>query len=151
MRLKAYFKMNKKQFYSSTAWKHFSKYVLTYYANKEGYVKCATCTSIKHVSDKELHLGHLIKVFDGNSSNFSVAFDERNVLPQCSKCNTFQGGRELEMLEAIKKKFGNDVYDQLKFKKRQFYKLDKVELKEISDHYREKLKKIKEIKGDFWK
>jgi len=143
--------MKSKEFYKTTAWKWFSKYVLLHYSN-DGICKCSTCSSIKTVNDKNMHLGHLIKVFSsGGNTNFSTAFDERNVLPQCYRCNVKMGGNELEMLEAVNNKFGEETYKNLRAKARQFYKLDKYTLDEIAKEYRIKFNELVKTKGNPWK
>ena len=145
-------RLTSKNFYNNTAWRWFRKYQLLKYCNKNHLTKCATCGIIKKVNDKKMHLGHLIKVHEGGGhTNYSVAFDERNTLPQCYSCNTLQGGRELRMLDAVENIHGKGTYEDLKIKSKKFYKLTEIKLKEISDEYRIKYNELKKIKGDPWK
>ena len=143
--------MKSKQFYSSTAWRWFSRYVLLHYSN-EGVVQCATSGVFMQVNDRNCHLGHLIKVFEtGGKTNFNTAFDERNVMPQSHQENVYKSGNEIKMMEAINKRFGEDTYNQLKIKARTPYKLDPVEMKDISDYYRLKFNELAKTKGNPWK
>lgn len=144
-------RITSKSFYQNTAWRWFYKYVLVYHS-KDGYCTCATCGTIKKVNDKLMHLGHLIKVFEGGANtNFSTAFDVRNVMPQCHQCNVHKGGNELKMLDAIEKYHGKGTYDTLRIKKNLPFKLDPLTLKEISDKYRLKFNDLIKTKGNPWK
>ena len=144
-------KVKKKEFYSSTAWKWFSKYVLLYYS-VDGAVQCRTSGRWYNCNSKNIHCGHLIKVFkSGSDTNFSTAFDFRNVLPQCDQHNVKMGGNELKMVDAIEETFGKGTYEQLKQKARFPFRLDKVTLKKISDKYRVKFNELAKTKGNPWK
>lgn len=143
--------MKSKDFYRSTAWRWFSRYVLLYYST-DGAVQCATSGTWYNVNSKKMHCGHLIKVFDsGGKTNFATAFDFKNVLPQCHRDNVHMGGNELKMLDAIEKTHGKGTYDELRQKARFPFRLDKVTLKEISDEYRLKFHALTETKGNPWK
>ena len=143
--------MKSSQFYKSTAWKWFSRYVLLSNSS-EGIAKCATCNSRKEINDKKIHLGHLIKVFEsGANTNFSVAFNEKNVFPQCYQCNVKMGGNELRMLDAIEAKHGEGTYQELRMKSRFPFKLDKFTLDEIAKEYRLKFNELAKKKGNPWK
>ena len=143
--------MKSKEFYSSTAWKWFSKYVLLYYS-VDGAVQCRTSGRWYNCNNKKIHCGHLIKVFDmGGKTNFATAFQFTNVLPQCHQHNVHMGGNELKMLDAIEETFGKGTYDELKEKARFPLRLDKVTLKEISDEYRLKFNELAKTKGNPWK
>lgn len=132
--------MTKKEFYTSAAWRNFSEYIRLK-DSVYGFVRCVTCGKVKMLG-REIHAGHFIKVFNGNSSNFSVAFDERNVYPQCVKCNRYLNGNELKMREHIIKTHGKDGLNDLILKSKFPVKLDKIVLKEISKMY---LKIVKEL------
>lgn len=144
--------MKSAEFYRTTAWKWFSKYVMLKYANKDYVVKCSTCNTYKTVNDSKMHLGHLLKVFSsGGNTKFATAFDERNVLPQCYRCNVKMGGNELEMLEAVEKTFGKGTYEELKQKSRFPFILDKITLQMIAEEYKNRFKELEKTKGNPWK
>lgn len=143
--------MKKKQFYSSSAWKWFSKYVLLYYS-VDGAVQCRTSGKWYNCNSRNIHCGHLIKVFDaGGKTNFATAFEFKNALPQSHQHNVHMGGNELKMLEAIEETFGKGTYDELKQKARFPFKLDKYTLGKISDKCRVKFNELAETKGNPWK
>ena len=64
----------------------FSQYIRRKYADKEGQVKCYTC-SFKKLW-KELQNGHWIP-----RNNLATRFSEENCRPQCVACNLYQRGR----------------------------------------------------------
>lgn len=143
--------MNKKKFYSSTAWKWFSKYVLLKHS-ANGVCKCASCGKHKYVNDRNMHVGHLIKVFTlGGRNNFSTAFVEKNVLPQCHQCNVIMCGNELKMLDAIENKYGEGTYKGLKKAANIPLNLDEIHIKALSQLYRTKFNDLVKLKGNPWK
>ena len=64
----------------------FSKYIRWKYADKNGIVKCYTCSVSKPV--KEIQNGHWIP-----RNNLATRFSEENCRPQCVACNMFQKGK----------------------------------------------------------
>lgn len=128
------------RFYKSTAWRWFSRYVLiTNTIDKEGItVQCCTCGKWMAVNSRECHLGHYIKVFDGNSTNYAIAFVIPDTGPQCVQCNHYRGGRQDEMAQYLKKKYGPGIIDELHELKRLPLKLDDAYLAEVADTYRKK-------------
>jgi len=139
--------MKRDKFYKSRAWYYFSRYMLLKYTNKAGVCRCATCGVFKEPNDKKLHLGHLVKVFNGNSSNFSTAFDEKNVAPQCYKCNVMMGGNELKMLDFLEDKHGKGNYDELRAKARKPFFHFNTAIDYIKEEYQTKFKEIVKEKG----
>jgi hypothetical protein len=135
-------KSPQKRFYKSTAWKWFSRYILiTNTIDKDSMaVRCCTCGKLMKITSRECHVGHYIKVFDGNSTNYSVAFVEVNTAPQCLKCNKHMGGRQDEMAQWIKKKYGIKTLQELWEIKKLPLKLDAAYMKEIADTYKKKFK-----------
>ncbi len=143
--------MKSSEFYKTTAWKHFSRYCLLYYSKDGDLVKCSTSGRYYALNDKRMHCGHLVKVFNGNSSNFSVAFDFRNVLPQCHKENVHKGGNELVMMQAVDKIHGEGTTKELIEKSKQWFKLDKSTLDQIAKEYKQKFDDLVKKKGNPWK
>ena len=143
--------MKSREFYKTTAWKWFSRYTLLYYST-DGAVQCATSGRWYNCNNRNMHCGHLIKVFEtGGKTNFSTAFDFRNVLPQCHQDNVYKGGNELKMLDAVEKVHGIGTYQELRKKARMPFRLDKLTLKEISDEYRIKFNQLTKTKGNPYK
>jgi ribosomal protein L32 len=146
--------MKSKDFYKTTAWKWFSRYVLLYHSFKtsEGlYVTCSTSGKTLMPNHKNMHCGHYIKVYDGNSTNYATAFEFHNVAPQFYADNTKMGGRQDRMREWLVKKYGSKQVERIEIKRRNHMKLDKVTLKIISDLYRNKFNVLAEKKGNPWK
>jgi hypothetical protein len=130
----------KDKFYKSSAWRWFSRYILLTNTIDKGSitVRCCTCGKLMRIDSRECHVGHYIKVFDGNSTNYAIAFVEANTGPQCLRCNKFMGGRQDEMAVWIKNKYGQDTLDKLYELKRLPLKLTDAYLQEIADEYKKK-------------
>lgn len=147
--------MKSRDFYKSTAWRWFSRYVLLKHAKESNgvyYVTCATSGRQMIVNDKKCHLGHYIKVFGASGhTNFATAFDERNVMPQSHRENVYQGGNQVEMGRAIDRLYGEGVTDEIYRRSKDFCKLDKATMKDISDEYRQKFKELVKVKGNPWR
>ena len=133
-------KSPQKRFYSSTAWKYFSRYILiTNTIDKDSMAaRCCTCGKLMKVNSRECHVGHFIKVFDGNSTNYAIAFIEADTGPQCCRCNKYMGGRQDEMGQYLKSKYGKDILDELYELKKLPLKLTDAYLQEIADEYKKK-------------
>ena len=123
------------RFYHSSAWVNFSHYVLLHYADENLMVQCSTNPSVYcEIYKKEICVGHYIKVFDTNSTNYATAFEFRNVGPQ-SKVENDNGGNMPVMEQWIEKTHGSGTVEELKQLKRQHFRLDKYTLDEISKKY----------------
>lgn len=125
----------RQRFYASTAWKHFSQYVLLFYADENLEVRCSTNPALIYkITDKRICVGHFIKVFDANSSNYSTAFLFINVGPQSTQEN-LNGGNEIEMAKWVEKTHGLGTVEFLNNEKHKPFKLDKYTLDEIAKKY----------------
>lgn len=143
--------MKSSKVYTTTAWKWFGKYIILKYSNN-GVVQCCTSKRWYSCNDKNIHAGHLIKVDEGGgNTNYAVAFDERNVLPQSHSENVHKGGNQLKMLDEVERIHGKGTYDDLRQKARFPFKLDKVTLKMIAEEYKAKFKELEKEKGNPWK
>jgi hypothetical protein len=147
--------MKSKEFYSTTAWKYFRKWVILMYAQKASdgnyYCKCATSGKMLRVGDKNLHLGHYIKVFNGSQTNFAVAFDERNVAPQSAAENVYKGGNEEKMLDYLEAKWGKQEIEKLRIRKNNICKLDAYTLDLMAKDFKSRLESLIKIKGNPFK
>lgn len=147
--------MKKKDFYNSTAWRWFSRYIMlsnAKYVNGEYKLNCFTCDRAMTIPNRNAQAGHYVKVFtSGAGSNLATAFEEKNIHPQCYDCNHNQRGAEVVMAFKIDQKYGKGVAQGLKDRAKVFKKLDRVDLKEIGKTYREKFKELAKVKGDPWK
>jgi hypothetical protein len=88
-------------------WTAFSLHIRKKYADWRGYETCVTCGKKDHY--KNLQAGHFIQ-----GRHNQVLFDERNVHPQCVKCNVFKSGNLVEYYGFMLKTYGQDVIDELR-------------------------------------
>jgi hypothetical protein len=141
------------RFYKSTAWIWFARYIKLTRSDNQGVVICATSKRNFLISDRNLHAGHCIKVFESNSTHMNTAFDERNVLPQSSQDNRFYGGRPEIMRDAIDKIHGEGTFAELTILSKHFKKYTDADLKELGAKYRKKTRDLLEEKGlkAWWK
>ena len=118
----------------------------------DGWVQCVTCGD-KHVVENTsltMDAGHYAPRQFGR-----YAFDERNVHPQCKRCNRpeAQGGRAGatdEMYLFIRTVHGEEVAEELrqaKFAKTKAHPYSIVELQEMREEYRRRLKQAKDNNG----
>lgn len=140
-------KKRKKTFYNNPAWIWFARYMKIKLCNSQGLVQCATSGQLMRIGTKGCHLGHCIKVRDGNSTNYNVAFDERNVMPQTHKENTHHSGRPEVMRDKIDQKHGEGTYYELVRLSKIPKFLRESELKSISEEYKLKTYAIMKEKG----
>lgn len=118
-------------FYKTTAWKWFSRYMLLKTSIDGEITKCCTCGKILQVNKRNCHLGHWIKVYDGNSTNFNTSFEETNTGPQCDQCNNYKGGQQEEMYFYLRSNYGQEEIDRLYSIKRIPLRLDKHHLDKV--------------------
>jgi hypothetical protein len=117
------------------AWDAFSRMIRLKYADNNGYVGCVTCGVGKHW--KESQAGHFL---DGRHN--SVLFDERNVHPQCVKCNMFMSGNKIKYYEFMRIKYGQETIDELEFLDTKDKKFTREELIDMCNKYKIEAEKI---------
>jgi hypothetical protein len=131
--LSRYDKKSLKQLHK-ISWKWFSKYI-----RKKNDGKCFTCGN--KLDWKQTHAGHF--VHSGNSINWLLDFDERNVNCQCVRCNNYLSGNLSMYASRLIGKYGCDVIDELndlKFKK---VEIARTEAVDMILKYQKKFKKLK--------
>lgn len=146
--------LKKFNLYTSTAWKWISRYVLLYYSDSNCIVQCSTSPEQSyHITDRRIHVGHLIPWRDGNSTNNSTALLFENLAPQNHVDNTMHGGKPEIMKEWLIERHGWIKIENLYKLKSKPLKLDKYLLFEISEQYKKKFKSLLESRGieDPWK
>jgi len=121
------------------AWRYFSKYIRLRDALKTtgdiNYCKCFTCGRIESI--KNMDAGHFV------SRRFnSTLFDERNVNSQCTYCNTFQAGNQLEYRRQLIKFYGEGIDTELEDKATETKKYSIPELEELIVELKEKIKTL---------
>jgi hypothetical protein len=116
-------------------WKVFSLYIRLKDADNLGYNYCYTCGIRLHY--KRLQAGHGL----GGRTN-SILFDEELVKPQCQRCNIFLGGNYDVFHAKLIKEHGIEWFEgklKLKNKTKQF---TINELKQLYEHYKNKVDKL---------
>lgn len=95
--------------------KLFSIYTRRKYADQGGTVRCCTCPKLMFW--KEADCGHWIK-----RQHRSTRWDERNVGPQCQRCNHFMGGCQDEFAQHIIAEHGLAAFNDLLALKHKVFK-----------------------------
>lgn len=116
------------------AFRMFSKYIRLFHADDSGYCTCITCGTKKHW--KEMDTGHFIH------NRNSIHFDERNVNPQCTYCNRYLHGNQINYTLFMIKTYGKKIVNELIKKSKEIKRWKVYELEEIYQTYREAVKKL---------
>ena len=135
------------RFYKSPAWLWFARAMKLKYSDNQGMARCATSNVPMSISDKNCHLGHCIRVFEGNNTQMNVAFDERNVMPQTMRENRYFGGRPEVFRDKIDQLHGKGTYNELVRLSKQWRKYTDSELKDLAEKYRLMTYDLLEEKG----
>ena len=138
--------MKQKDFYNTSAWKYFSRYILLYYSNNN-VVQCSTCGKWYILPNKYIHCGHLYK----SDKNRGIALDFHNAAPQCYRCNVYFSGQPDKMRDWLIKKHGIENMDRLIVRKNIAKKLDKFELDVYKEHYKTLFNELVRKKKNPWK
>lgn len=112
----------------------YSKRVRMKYADWRGNVKCFTCEATKPY--KEMDAGHYI-----SRRHYSTRFDDRNVHPQCPRCNRFRHGEMDVYALNLRYKYGDDILEILNKEKEKIRDYTSCELKEFRKWLRDEIKK----------
>lgn len=110
----------------SPAWRNFSKYIREKYGPL-----CYTCGARPNV----LQAGHFVQGF-GHQNTF---FEEKNVRPQCFRCNINLSGNGAEFARRLQEEFGEGIIKELTDKGRTYKQYTKKELKELALFYKKLL------------
>lgn len=97
--------------------------------------RCYTCKKI--ITYEETDAGHYI-----TRQHMATRFDERNVKPQCRRCNRFQSGCADEFALHLLEDYGADVLAELNQAKWTPTKVDDLTIIGMQMDYKERLKKI---------
>jgi hypothetical protein len=111
------------------AWTEFSRMIRLRYSDHTGQATCVTCGVVKPWG--ELQAGHFL---DGRRN--ATLFDERNVHPQCVKCNMFNGGSKVSYYRFMLMKYGQEVIDDLMVLDKQERKFTADELIDMKEKYK---------------
>lgn len=109
----------------------FSQYVRLSNADSSGLCTCVTCGEKHHW--KKIQAGHFM-----SRKHYSIRWDERNVKPQCVKCNVFRAGEQYKYSIYLGLELSNELYLESK----EIKKFSNLDLEEMISHYSDKLKKL---------
>lgn len=111
---------------------------------------CISCEREKIIESsyqlKEFHAGHYFK----EDRHESVALDEINVNGQCGRCNRYLNGNESAYEENLRIKYGDEEFENLRYRKNQIKKYSYGELQELDRIYSQKIKDEQKRLGQKW-
>lgn len=113
----------------------FSLYIRKSAANEQGIVKCYTCGAYHEW--KYVDAGHYI-----SRRHFGTRWEEKNVKPQCKKCNIFNQGSADTFAAHLVREYGSTILELLAAKKNNTMKLGKFEYEILIKDYQNKLKNL---------
>lgn len=104
-------------------------------AAKGGYCRCVTCGKID--SPENMDAGHFV-----GRQHMCTRWDERNVQPQCRRCNRFMEGEKDSYAYALVNKYGDGILAELNKAKMSFCRHSTNELLELIEKYKKKLNEL---------
>jgi hypothetical protein len=121
----------------NTLWPLFAEYIKRNYAESD-LCRCFTCNKVIRVGDRDCQAGHFIP-----RTKSPTKYDERNVRPQCSRCNEYGGGEWVEFERRLKDEIGRDAVEELKEESRKPWKWDRSYLIEKIEYYKTELAEMR--------
>ena len=115
-------------------WKFFSLFIRLR-DSKDGFGNCCTCN--KRIHYKEAHAGHFI-----SRRHQATKFNEKNVALQCAYCNLFNQGEQYKFAKYLDERYGKGTAEELLNESKKMVKRSKVELEELKDFYKSKVKEL---------
>lgn len=112
-------------------WKVFSEYI-----RQRDKGICISCG--KKDDWKNTDAGHYIP----KTAGLSIYFDERNVNCQCTYCNRFMHGNLSRYAIALRRKYGENILEELDEMRVKTRKIDVVEYTNLIAYYKEKIKEL---------
>ena len=128
-----------KQGTKTTLDRWFSLYIRLRDSDANGYGRCISCGKVVHYTDADC--GHFI-----NRSHMNTRYDERNCNLQCRACNRFDEGNNIGYTRGLIAKYGEKIIDELFVKKHLYRKYTGAELALLTEHYKQKVKELKDGK-----
>jgi len=125
---------NKLQRLKSNLWRIFSEYIRKREIDSEGFGNCISCGKVEHW--KNMDAGHYIPKTYG----LSIYFEERNVHPQCTGCNRFRRGNLTAYAIALRKRYGENILEELDALKHETIKFSRSDYEELIEKYKGLLK-----------
>lgn len=91
---------------------------------------CISCG--KHYDIKDMDAGHFIP----KTAGLSIYFDERNCNAQCHTCNRWKHGNLSGYAIGLRKKYGNDILEELDRLRVQTRKISRMEYETLIEKYK---------------
>ena len=117
--------------------KVFSIWVRSKDADHDGSVDCYTCGVTKNWK-YEIDAGHFM-----GRGKYATRWEDKNVKPQCKKCNGFRSGEQFLFSKHLDEEYGKGTADELVYISNQIAKFTNDDLLEKIKHYTELVKSLK--------
>jgi hypothetical protein len=114
----------------------FSIFIRTRFMDHQGIAKCFSCGDFHHWRKGDC--GHYI-----SRDNKPLRWDETNTQFQCKRCNITLSGNYPAYTQALVRKYGPGILDQLEIRKNNSMKLERGKLKLLIQVYTKKIEHIK--------
>jgi hypothetical protein len=131
-----------KTYIKNTADDVFSIYTRLKHADERGYVKCVTCGKEMYWKNDGCHAGHYV-----TRKWYGTRFDEQNVHPQCTHCNTYCEGESARYSLYLVDTYGADILDELDRRSRKLRVWTRESLGEAVKEWRAETEKMFKVKG----
>lgn len=118
----------------------FQRVFNTFIRERDVGKKCITCSTI--LGKVKYDAGHYYSA----GGHPSIRFDERNVHGQCVNCNRDKHGNLILYNQTILERISNEDLEELRRLSNTTRKYTIIELKDLIKEYRQKLKKVKELR-----
>jgi 6-pyruvoyl-tetrahydropterin synthase len=132
-------KKRKRSAIKKSLWGFISKVIRMEFADDNGYVKCATCNTVKHY--KELQAGHFIPQAQGDA----IRYVEENIHPQCYRCNINLGGNGAEYYPYMIDMYGVEFVDELRQLSKTTRKFSETELLDMEAEWKARYKLLNDV------
>lgn len=123
------------------AWKLQSEIARLSAAYYDGFADCITCGIAIKWNSGDIHAGHFIHI----SKRHPLSYDDRNIHPQCARCNYFRakGMASIEYTMWMVRKYGIGIVQELKARKSEPY-YRRLEFEKLIDELKAKRAQLTE-------
>jgi hypothetical protein len=118
---------------------HFNKYIRLRDTDSNGVGRCISCGAVINLGGFDA--GHFLP-----TTYSATRFDEQNVHGQCKQCNYYKHGNLTMYGEGLVRKIGAQAVDELKMRKNNVVKLQRIHLELLIAEYRQKASELEKTK-----
>lgn len=104
--------------------------------SRGGQARCVSCGKVLPI--KELDAGHYV-----SRNHLSTRYDERNVHPQCQKCNRFDGGAMAGYTLYMLDTYGRETIEELHRLSKEVWRWKESDYRDLCKELNQKLKGMK--------